>query len=287
MMKDDVAVASGQLYYKAGAFKWEPIGESFTTMDFSQSIDLCTAGISDGEFTLALEVTDKAGNVSKMESAITLEKQYECPAEPPVCTPSSNEVALYSDPGFQGKCQLLAVGDYPNMSELPKVSADQARSIQVGAAVTALLYPDANFAGAEEIFQDGDDNLGNNAIGSANAASVKVIARQLTPQPVVIALPAAISSGTDLIITWSLEEGVETRASLTGPADYLNVLDWQTGGSWQVGKLEKGKYILMVEARNAVGIASTTQDFTVSRQNMPLKHIWSTCRRAARPLRSS
>jgi len=86
---------------------------------------------------------------------------------------------------------------------------------------------------------------------------------------VVIALPAAISSDTDLTITWSLEEGVETRASLTGPADYLNALDWQTGGSWQVGKLEKGKYILMVEARNAVGIASTTQDFTVSRQNMP------------------
>lgn len=268
-MKDDVGVESGQLYYKAGAFKWEPIGDRFKTKNFSQSIDLCAAGIADGEFSLALEVTDTAGNVSRMEGAITLEKQYECPAEPPVCTPSSNEVALYSDPGFQGKCQLLAAGEYPNMSELPKVSADQAQSIQVGAGVTALLYPDANFAGVEEIFQDGDDNLGNNAIGSANAASVKVIARQLTPKPVVIDLPGGVSTDTDLIITWSLEEGVETTASLTGPDDYINTLDWQTGGSWQVGKLEKGKYILTVEARNAVGIASTTQDFTVSRQNMP------------------
>ena len=273
-MKDDVGIASGQLYFKLGNQKWHPISKAIKNAEFSRSIDLCEAGIPDGEFSLALEVTDKAGNISPLQGELKLEKKFECPAEPAVCTPSSNEVALHSEPDFQGSCQLLAVGDYPDMGELKQVGADQAQSIQVGSNVTALLYPDPDFAGAEEVFQDGDNHLGNNPIGAANAGSVKVINRVLTPVPVAITLPEAISTDTDLTIAWSLEEGVETKATLAGPAEFTAGLDWQTGGSWKVGKLEKGRYSLTVEARNAVGIATTTQEFTVNRENVaPETHM--------------
>jgi murein DD-endopeptidase MepM/ murein hydrolase activator NlpD len=266
-MKDDMGVASGQLYIKLGSQKWKPIGNTYKKTEFSRSLDLCAAGIPDGEFSLAIEVTDKAGNVSALMGETKLVKDYDCPAQPPVCVPANDEVALYSDPDFQGSCQLLKVGEYPNLADLPQVGADKAQSIQVGANVTALLFPEINFAGVEEVFQDGDNNLGNNPIGSANAASAKVIARQLLPAPVEITLPDAISTDTVLTIAWTTEAGAETRAVLSGPGDYTNGLDWQAGGSWQVGKLDRGNYTLTIEVRNTVGIATTTQEFTVSRVN--------------------
>jgi murein DD-endopeptidase MepM/ murein hydrolase activator NlpD len=266
-MKDDMGVASGQLYIKIGSQKWKPIGTPIKKTEFSRSLDLCAAGIPEGEFSLAIEVTDQAGNVSALMGETKLVKNYECPAQPPVCVPANNEVALYSDPDFQGSCQLLKAGEYANLADLPLVGADKAQSIQVGSNVTALLYPEIDFAGVEEVFQDGDNNLGNNPIGSANAASAKVIARQLLPAPVSITLPDAISTDTVLTIAWSTEAGVETRAALKGPGEFTTWLDWQAGGTWQVGRLDRGNYTLVVEARNAVGIATTTQEFSVNRVN--------------------
>ena len=266
-MKDDLGVASGQLFIKIGSQKWQSLGKPIKNTEFSRSLDLCAAGIPEGEFTLALQVTDKAGNVSALLGETKLVKNYECPAQPPVCVPATDEVALYSDPEFQGSCQLLQMGEYPNLADLPQVGADKAQSILVGANVTALLYPDPDFAGVEEVFQDGDNNLGNNPIGSANAASVKVIARMLPPAPVTITLPEAISTDTVLTITWTVEEGVETKATLSGPDNFTDGLDWQVGGTWQVGKLERGNYTLTIEARNTVGIATTIQEFSVSRKN--------------------
>jgi len=273
-MKDDTGVASGQLYYKVGNGKWEPIGKPVKKGEFSRSIDLCAAGIPDGEFSLALEVTDQAGNVSKLQGKQEFEKKYECPVEPVTCKPAADEVSLHSEVNFGGECQVLNMGDYPSMDKMPAVKADQALSIQVGADVTALLYPDADFTGTVEVFQDGDNNLGNNPIGAANVGSLRVIQRVLTPIPAVITLPEAITNATDLTINWTTGAGVESKATLSGPDNYTNGLDWQTGNSWNVGKLEKGKYTLTVEARNSVGVASTTQEFSVSRQAVaPESHM--------------
>ena len=273
-MKDDTGVASGQLYYKVEKGKWEPIGKSVKKGQFSRSIDLCAAGIPDGEFSLALEVTDQAGNVSDLQGKLEFVKKYECPVEPVTCKPAADEVSLHSEVDFKGECQVLNMGDYAIMDKMPAVKADQALSIQVGADVTALLYPDADFAGTVEVFQDGDNNLGNNAIGAANVGSLRVVQRVLTPVPPVIALPEAITTATDLTIDWTAEAGVESKGTLTGPDDYENGLDWQAGNSWKVGKLDKGKYTLTVEARNTVGVATTTQEFTVSKQALaPESHM--------------
>ena len=262
-MKDDIGVLSGQLFYKTVG-GWSPIGKAVTKDKFSRTIDLCEARIPDGKFTLALVVTDRAGNVSKAQGKMELVKKYNCPPLPPVCTPAADEIALHNDTEFQGSCQLLKLGEYADLSSLDLVRSDQALSIQVGAGVTTMVYSEPNFAGTMELFQDGDDNLGNNLVGAGTISSVKVVKRIVLPTPPAITLPENITVDTDLAVEWTVEEGIETRATLTGKGKFLRTIDWQAGGSWQIGKLSKGDYTLTVEARNLLGIASTKQDFSVA-----------------------
>ena len=131
-MKDDVAVLHGQLMYTVSG-DWIPIGVLLTTSPFTTEINLCNSRIPNGKFFLSVEVKDQAGKTSQGVQGLTeLTKNYECPPIPPVCVPADSQVALYLDVEYQGKCQLLEIGDYADMSGLPQVKADQAWSIQVG-----------------------------------------------------------------------------------------------------------------------------------------------------------
>ncbi len=261
-MKDDVGVASGQLMYTVNG-DWLPIGDVQTTSPFTTQIDVCQARIPDGKFFLSLVVQDNAGKYSTDTQGLTeLTKSYDCPPLEPVCVPTESQVALFSDTEYQGTCQILEKGEYSDMNQFDQVMADAAKSILLGSGVSALLYPEFDFKGTVELFQDGDDNLADNLIGTANAASIKVVERLVPPTPPGITLPAAITTDTDLTINWTTESGVDTRATITGQA-YSNSLDWQSGGEWHLGYLPEGKYTLNVEAHNLAGSASVTQSFTV------------------------
>ncbi|MRS04848.1 M23 family metallopeptidase, partial [bacterium] len=168
-MHDDTAVASGQLMINTGK-AWTPIGSVITTTPFTQEINLCDAKIPDGKFFLSIDVTDKAGKKSTDNQGLTeLTKAYTCPALPPACTPGVSQVALYTEADYQGTCQVFDIGDYANLGALTPSFLDNSRSIQVGGGVSTLLYPDVDFAGTYELFQDGDSNLADNGIGAYNA----------------------------------------------------------------------------------------------------------------------
>lgn len=269
-MRDDTAIASGQLYYNSGS-SWVAIGEPVTTSPFTREINLCDSRIPDGSLFLSIVVTDKAGKVSSGTQGLTeLTKAYACDPLPPVCTPGEAQVALHDDLEYQGNCQLLDIGEYSNLGAY----LDNVKSIQVGAGVTALAYPDADFGGNYELFQDGDDNLGNNLIGSMNMASIKVVSRINPPETPVLNLPEAISTAVNLTLSWTVVAGEQTSSTLTGPDGYIQNLDWQEGGEWAVGLLPEGDYVWTVQARNLAGTASITQEFTVSASNtLPLSHL--------------
>lgn len=267
-MKDDVGVATGQLMYTVNG-EWTAIGDVQTTSPFTTQIDLCQIRIPDGKFFLSIVVRDKAGKYSTGTQGLTeLTKSYDCPPLEPVCIPTASQVALYSETEYQGTCQILEKGEYDDMNDFDQVKADAAQSILLGSGVSALVYPDAGFGGAVELFQDGDDNLADNLIGAANAASIKVVDRMVPPTPPTITLPLAITADTDLTATWTIESGVDTRATITGPG-YSNALDWQSGGEWHLGYLAAGEYSLTVEALNPAGSASVTQAFTVMSGAVP------------------
>jgi murein DD-endopeptidase MepM/ murein hydrolase activator NlpD len=268
-MKDDVRVWRGQLYYNTGS-GWTAIGNEITSSPFTEDIDLCAAGIPDGKFFLSIKVQDEAGKFSEGTQGLTeLTKEYSCPAAPPVCTVSENQVALYTAAGFQGLCQVLEIGDYANLAALPTNLLDNTFSIQVGSGVSAVLYPETDFNGLLELFQDGDDDLSDNVIGAATAGSVRVLPRIVPPVPATLTLPEVITDATDLTLQWDLVEEVETSSQLTGPNGYTNAQDWQSGKSWYVGVLPAGDYSWVLTERNLAGTTSLTRDFTVVERAAP------------------
>ncbi len=273
-MQDDTAVASGQILYNTGG-DWIAIGDPVSTSPFSREIDLCEARIPDGKFFLSIEVIDKAGKVSiGNQGLIELNKTYACAPLPPVCSPAESQVAIYTDTDFQGTCQLLDIGDYSNLGSLPLSYLDAVKSIQVGAGATALVYPEVDFAGTLELFQDGDSNLGDNGIGSMNAASIRVVNRIIPPEPPLLSLPEKITASLNLTLGWNVVAGEQTRSSLTGPEGYTQNLDWQEGGAWNVGLLPEGTYLWSVEARNLAGTALISQEFTVEKASTPpISHL--------------
>ena len=261
--KDDGGVKNTQLMYSTNG-KWKPVGEPQKSNSFTIPFDLCEAKVPDGTFFLSLTVTDLAGHVAEEQGLTELKKEYKCPPEPPVCVPAANQVALYSENAFQGKCQLLEIGKYGDMSKLDQVRNDQARGIQVGVEVTALAYPKEDFKGELEMFQNGDGNLADNPIGAANISSIKVVKRIVPPVPPTIKLPEVVNTETELKITWTTAEDEQTRATLTGPEGFTKSLDWQENGKWEVGKLTKvGDYTLEVDVKNLAGSTKVSQTFPV------------------------
>ena len=273
-MQDDTAIASGQILYNTGG-DWIAIGDPVSTSPFTREIDLCDSRIPDGKFFLSIEVIDQAGKVSiGNQGLIELTKAYTCAPLPPACSPAESQIAIYTETEYQGICQILDLGDYANLGSLANSYLDNVKSIQVGAGVTALVYPDVDFAGTLELFQDGDSNLADNGIGSMNAASIRVVNRIVPPEPPVISLPEKITASLNLTLAWNVVPGEQTYSSLTGPDGYAQTLDWQEGGAWNVGLLPEGTYQWTVEARNLAGSASITQEFSVEKAaTAPISHM--------------
>ncbi len=273
-MKDDVRVLRGQLYYNTGG-SWTPIGKEITTSPFTQDIDLCAANIPNGKVFLSIKVQDEAGKFSEGTQGLTeLTKAYTCPSQPPVCTVAENQAALYTAANFTGLCQVFELGDYPNLAAFPTNFLDNTFSIQVGAGVSAVLYPETDFNGLPELFQNGDADLSDNLIGAATAGSLRVMPRVVPPVPADLTLPSVITDATDLTLQWSVADGVETSSQLTGPDKFARSLDWQNGGSWNVGMLAAGTYSWTVQSRNLAGTTSITQEFdVVAKASPPSAHL--------------
>jgi hypothetical protein len=183
-------------------------------------------------------------------------------------------VALYTDTNYQGDCAILDIGAYSNLGSLSTSFLDNVKSIQIGSATTALLYPDVDFGGDFELLQDGDSDLSNNTIGTMNTASIKVLDRVNPPEAPVLTLPDTITTATDLTLAWTTVAGEQTSSTLSGPDGYAQSLDWQETGTWKVGTLAEGTYQWLVQARNLVGTAKITQEFTVTKVTVaPLSHM--------------
>ncbi|NMC35118.1 MAG: peptidoglycan DD-metalloendopeptidase family protein [Veillonellaceae bacterium] len=273
-MKDDVRVLRGQLYYNTGG-SWTAIGKEITTSPFTQDIDLCAANIPNGKVFLSIKVQDEAGKFSEGIQGLTeLTKAYTCPSQPPVCTVAENQAALYTAANFTGLCQVFELGDYPNLAAFPTNFLDNTFSIQVGAGVSAVLYPETDFNGLPELFQNGDADLSDNLIGAATAGSLRVMPRVVPPEPADLTLPEVITDATDLTLQWSVADSVETSSQLTGPDKFAKSLDWQYGGSWNVGILAPGTYSWTVQSRNLAGTTSITQEFdVVAKASPPAAHL--------------
>lgn len=268
-MKDDFSLNNGQLFISTIPGQWKPVGAPLTATPFTSQLDLCAAGIPDGDFSLALQVTDKAGNLSAAGTGLTaLKKQYNCAAVPPVCTPAENQAAVYSEFNFQGTCQVLDIGDYGDL-DATAVKVGQVKSMIVNAGISAVLYPERNFGGQVELLQNSAASLPDATSVGANLASMRVVSHINPPAVPELTLPATLTDNVPLNLAWNVADGSETTSHLSGPNGFDVNLDWQTGNSWQMGPLAAGDYQWTVTSRNLAGTASASQDFSITTASVP------------------
>ncbi len=253
---------------------WVEIGAPVTSNPFTTTVDLCAAGIPNGPVTLGLWAWDVEGSRSPLpQSPRPISKNSTCPAPAPKCSPTANQVALYSLPDYQGTCQVFGAGKYNNSQFSPLVD-NQAASIQVGANVMGVLYDGiydtSGFQGRSEAFLSNDPGLADNRIGAQMASSLEVKARSKPVAPIlrlvlnrVDASGVAISpdSNESVLLTWKSEYattstdegGTEYRAELILPGGAKRTSEWQTANTWSVGRLAAGSYQWTVTARNFLG----------------------------------
>lgn len=275
--EDDNAIASFQVLVTWDG-NWRQLGQTQTKNPFDFTINICEAGIPVGPFMLALRIQDTAGRLADGKPGYRLlENQYACNPPTPtpvVCSPTPDQIALYSEPGYSGLCQLFNIGDYPAMDKM-EIKADDIESVKVGNRVMWRAFTEAGFSGENELFLSDDDNLADNSTITNHIASFQVHQRPPLPAPPQLTAPhnTADLPPTDqdeVTLNWKGDQASEEyRAELNGPAGFYRALEWTKDTSWKIGKLPAGDYTWMVWARNPVGESQAMLTFSVIHADEP------------------
>jgi murein DD-endopeptidase MepM/ murein hydrolase activator NlpD len=258
---------------------WTDIGPALTTSPFSYSWNLCSANVPDGPVSLSLRLVDNVNNAITYNSLVTFLKNYNCPlptpAPPAACSPSSNQVALFSGDNFRGDCVIKDVGNYAAGSDLSPVGDDRAISIRVGANVQATLFTDSAFGGRSETLRQDDSSLADNLVRASQASSMIVQLRTVVPNPPQPLWPEAGGTFTQtqsLSLTWRDQGGGSefqarlTRASTTITSTWLTEPFWHLGTGVGSFLLDQGSYSWQVRARNSAGTSgwSSVRSLTIA-----------------------
>ena len=256
--------------------EWKPVGPLLDKSPFTTTINLCEAGIPNGTFFLSLQLMDIAGKLSDgTPGLVQLEKKFSCSNDPPICTPTENQIALYSDLSFHGSCALFEIGEYSTLKSYREIGSNNTDSIQVGANVLAVLYTDNNFGGIKETFLTSNPDLSKNKIGINRTSSIVVELRPDIPNPPILTSPQTLHKDKledidPITLTWSAKgENLTSRSELTGPNGWNKSLDWQTDDKWNIGTLPAGEYAWTVWSRNISGESQSTLNFIVHKQDLP------------------
>jgi fibro-slime domain-containing protein len=153
------------------------------------------------------------------------------PLQPASCMPGPDEVAIYEDPEYRGRCVVKGVGTYNSIDKFGPLPNDSASSIRVGANVKAILTRDYNVTGPSETFTDDDNNFSDNAdIGNDTMSSFRVESAKTTVKLMVIIYNPRISSHAGKKLTevmhWNDPDTMtsqfvnDLRAVSHGTADY-------------------------------------------------------------------
>ncbi len=239
---------------------WKEIGDTFVTNQFAYNWDLCAYNVPDGPISVALRIYDKAGNQSIGLPGLThFFKKYECPSPAPTtCTPSSNQIALFSEVDYQGTCTLFSNGSF---TDLGSVGKQNASSIQVGSDVVATLFFHSNYLGRGETILSSDPNLSDNWIGSKSVSSLVVSSRNstpATPYPVSPLNNATLPPNSSVTFHWeNLGRATKFQVQLTRSGSSPITSPWLELPYWSVGSLPTGSYTWQVRSQNSSGVISS------------------------------
>jgi len=235
---------------------WHDVEPSFSNILFDYNWNWCQDDVPDGPLSLALRLTDNQGNqTSSFPGLRHVVKNYTCPSTPK-CIPTADQAALFTESNYDGSCQVLNIGNYPDSSYFAAVGNDQTESILLGDNVMATLYSQVGYQGRRETMITNDPNLSENLTGSNTLTSIKVTNRNSLPAVPSHQWPANLSSHSDtdsLALFWNDEGGANLmRASIDGPS-ITATSPWMSETSWSLGTLSPGIYSWRLQGRNPFG----------------------------------
>lgn len=225
---------------------WQTIGPLFTVSPFSFTWDVCAAQVPDGPVALALQLEDYAFNkTSPLYSLTHFTKNFTCPTPPSSCAPTTNQVALFAKPDYQGKCVILNAGTFNTPSAFGVVEDNNAESILVGSNIKTTLFSESGLLGRSDTFSVNDANLADNRVGANTVSSLLVQARSASPGVPLEVWPESGSSfetGASLSLTWRDTGGTASfQVRLVGPSQTITST-WQTETSWFLSPMIPGTY---------------------------------------------
>ncbi len=267
--KDDKTGISSAQFIALYDGEWHDIGSSYNTANFSLSWNMCTDSAPDGPISIALRLQDVAGNQTPwLPGLVHIIKNYDCGNTTPACYPSSDQIALYAKPFYEGDCVTLNTGIYTNSDSLDDVGNNNAESILVGNNVMATLYASASNVDRGETFLSNDANLVDNIIGSDTLTSIIVSSQSTSPGVPIKTWPASgaqFANNTSLSLVWDDGGGNTQYQAKLSNGSTTNTTAWQSEPFWHLGSLSAGTYTWQVKAKNNYGESdwSSTASFTI------------------------
>ena len=255
---DDLGITKAQLLVDYG-MGWREAGSALTfsppqkTANIMLEADLAAAGVPDGPVSLSLRVWDVEGNFTR--TPLGVRKVFKHSGNPgslylKQCIPGTNQVALYSQPGYAGFCQLFNLASYSGEAALGAVGEDTAASVLIGSGVSATLFSDPNFTGRSETFAVSDPNLAEHRIGGNTVSALKVQSRSANPSKPVAIAPSGVTTEDSLVLTYQDTGGGEALdPKVEGP--FTTERDFTHTVAWPIGSLPAGDYTYTVQARVA------------------------------------
>lgn len=266
---DETGVAKIQPMVKYDG-TWRPAGSPIKTAAFVTDIDLCAAGVPDGPLSVGITVWDNGGNrTATPVGEVTIRKKFTCPILPPACSPAQNQAALYNNSRFQGYCVIIDPGEIADLSTVTDFGDNNLASIQLGGAVSAILFDETNFKGRTQALTSSSENLDDSVIGSDRVSSLRLV--EILPEPTTPTLNKItgpngnpLTADDSVILSWQPSAGaLDYHVEVSGPDGYQAIQDWQAEVTYSLGSLKPGVYKWAVTARNSAGGKTTSGQFTV------------------------
>lgn len=250
---------------------WQAIGPAFSQETFSYNWNLCASGVPVGPLALALRLRDHAGNQAPgLPGLRQVIFNYNCPPQPPACTPSATQAALFSQAEFQGACVLLNPGAYASASAWS--SLEQVISLKLGSSTRLTWFSAANYGGRAETFSQSDVQVGDNRLISLAPAALIVSGMEAQPgipAPQSPLTGALLGETPTLDLLWRDTGGAQTfQARLFTPSQTYTST-WQTQPTWRLDqeRWDAGADLVwQVRAANSAGQSAWSQPITFTIQ---------------------
>jgi|GEM_PF-4025758 len=159
-------------YRNSAQFRLRNDSISSILVGSNAQIEICT----DDDFATDCErITRSSGHLSGRVQSDSVSSLRVQPLGAHDCAPTATQIAIYENDDFVGPCAVLGPGDYSSLTTAaPGLRKDSASSVEVGAAVNAVICVDDSYHNDCERVRT-TAHLADTRIGDNRTSSVRVV----------------------------------------------------------------------------------------------------------------